>query len=112
MAPTRSPGASTSTGRTTWSPTTCAAATLSGRRLLTVTARGIPDGLKVDAEGRVYASAADGVQVLAPAGELLGEIRLPGAVNFCFGGPGATCCSSPPTPRSGSLNWPRKERDS
>ena len=61
---------------------------LSGRRLLTVTARGIPDGLKVDAEGRVYASAADGVQVFTPAGDPLGEIALPGAVNFCFGGPG------------------------
>jgi sugar lactone lactonase YvrE len=25
--------------------------------------------------------------VLDLAGQLLGEIRLPGAVNFCFGGP-------------------------
>lgn len=49
---------------------------------------GHPDGLKVDSAGRVYASAATGVHVLDPAGDLLGEIRLPGAVNFCFGGPG------------------------
>lgn len=47
---------------------------------------GFPDGLKVDADGRVYASSFSGVQVLSPGGELLGEIRLPGAVNFCFGG--------------------------
>jgi sugar lactone lactonase YvrE len=26
------------------------------------------------------------VQVFDPAGQLLGEICLPGAVNFCFGG--------------------------
>jgi sugar lactone lactonase YvrE len=27
------------------------------------------------------------VQVFAADGQLLGEISLPGAVNFCFGGP-------------------------
>jgi len=45
-----------------------------------------PDGLKADAEGRLYASFAGGVQVLSPDGLLIGEIDLPGAVNFCFGG--------------------------
>jgi gluconolactonase len=48
---------------------------------------GEPDGLKTDAEGRVYVSAASGVQVLDAGGGLVGEIHLPGAVNFCFGGP-------------------------
>ena len=48
---------------------------------------GFPDGLKVDRDGRVYASSFSGVQVFDPDGELFGEIRLPGAVNFCFGGP-------------------------
>ena len=48
---------------------------------------GFPDGLKVDRDGRVYASSFSGVQVFDADGELLGEIRLPGAVNFCFGGP-------------------------
>ena len=60
-------------------------------------APGFPDGIKVDAEGRVYASTASGVQVFAPHGDQLGEIELPGAVNFCFGGPERTSCSSPPT---------------
>jgi gluconolactonase len=46
-----------------------------------------PDGLKVDTEGRIYASALGGIQVLDPSGRLLGEISLPGAVNFTFGGP-------------------------
>jgi gluconolactonase len=58
---------------------------LSGERLLAVTSPGFPDGLKVDSGGRVYVSAFSGVLVLSAAGDLLGEIVLPGAVNFCFG---------------------------
>ena len=42
----------------------------------------------MDRDGRVYASSFSGVQVFDSDGELLGEIHLPGAVNFCFGGPG------------------------
>jgi gluconolactonase len=56
-------------------------------RLFAVTTPGFPDGLKVDMAGRVYASSFTGVQVFNPAGDLIGEICLPGAVNFCFGGP-------------------------
>lgn len=59
---------------------------LAGERLFAVVTPGFPDGLKVDRDGRVYASSFSGVQVFDPDGELLGEIRLPGAVNFCFGG--------------------------
>jgi gluconolactonase len=59
---------------------------LEGERLFCVTAPGFPDGIKVDAEGRVYASSFNGVQVFAPDGRLIGEIVLPGAVNFTFGG--------------------------
>jgi gluconolactonase len=61
---------------------------LSDERLFAVVTPGIPDGLEVDRDGRVYASSSCGVQIFAPDGELLGEIRLPGAVNFCFGGLG------------------------
>jgi gluconolactonase len=49
---------------------------------------GFPDGLKVDADGRVYVSCGRGVQVFDPARGLIGEIAIPGgAVNFTFGGP-------------------------
>ena len=34
----------------------------------------------------MYVSASSGVQVFSPAGDLLGEIRLPGAVNLTLGG--------------------------
>jgi gluconolactonase len=60
---------------------------LSGERLFAVVTPGFPDGLTVDSDGRVYASSFSGVQVFDPDGEQLGEIHLPGTVNFCFGGP-------------------------
>ncbi|HEY3241368.1 MAG TPA: SMP-30/gluconolactonase/LRE family protein, partial [Acidimicrobiia bacterium] len=60
---------------------------LRNSRLFAVTTPGFPDGIKVDREGRVYASAFSGVQVFSPDGDLIGEIHLPGAVNFTFGGP-------------------------
>ncbi len=60
---------------------------LTNGRLFAVTTPGFPDGIKVDSAGRVYVSAFSGVQVFNPFGDLIGEIRLPGAVNFTFGGP-------------------------
>jgi gluconolactonase len=60
---------------------------LNGRRVLATGTPEHPDGLKVDREGRIYASAQHGIQVFDPSGTLLGDIVLPGAVNFTFGGP-------------------------
>ena len=57
-------------------------------RLFAVTTPGFPDGIKVDRGGRVYVSASSGVQVYSRAGDLIGQISLPGTVNFTFGGPG------------------------
>eukprot|EP00035_Acanthoeca_spectabilis_P021950 m.441110 g.441110 ORF g.441110 m.441110 type:complete len:392 (-) comp18617_c0_seq1:93-1268(-) len=62
-------------------------ATLGPGRLVTVVSPGIPDGLKVDAAGRIYSSSADGVQVFTPDGVLLGLVEVHGVANFCFGGP-------------------------
>jgi gluconolactonase len=61
---------------------------LAAGRLFAVTTPGFPDGIKVDRDGRVYASAASGVQVFDPSGDLIDELHLPGAVNVTFGGPG------------------------
>lgn len=48
---------------------------------------GIPDGMRVDTEGRVWSSAADGVHCFAPDGTLIGKILVPETVaNLCFGG--------------------------
>jgi gluconolactonase len=60
---------------------------LRNARVFAVVTPGIPDGIKVDEEGRVYASSASGVQVFSPDGDRLGEIAAPGATNFVFGGP-------------------------
>jgi gluconolactonase len=60
---------------------------LRNERLFAVTTPGFPDGIKVDSDWRVYASSFSGVQVFSNEGDLLGEIALPGAVNFTFGGP-------------------------
>ncbi len=60
---------------------------LGAGRLFAVTTPGFPDGIKVDRAGRVYASSFSGVQVFSQAGDLIGQISLPGAVNFTFGGP-------------------------
>ena len=61
--------------------------TLTRRRVVAVGTPEHPDGLKVDARDRIYASSQRGVQVFTSEGELLGALDLPGAVNFTFGGP-------------------------
>lgn len=58
---------------------------LRNERLFAVTTPGFPDGIKVDGAGRVYASAFSGVQIFDPSGDQVGEVDLPGAVNFTFG---------------------------
>ncbi|WP_375462379.1 SMP-30/gluconolactonase/LRE family protein [uncultured Methylobacterium sp.] len=48
---------------------------------------GVPDGLKVDAAGRVYAACVDGVRIFLPDGTRLGRIATPtAAANLAFGG--------------------------
>jgi gluconolactonase len=64
-----------------------AGAHLRNRHVLAVIHPGFPDGLKVDASGLVYVSCGRGVQIFDPAGDQIGEIVVPGAVNFAFGGP-------------------------
>jgi gluconolactonase len=48
---------------------------------------GIPDGMKVDAAGRVYCTGPNGIWVFNPAGDRLGVIAVPEiAANLAFGG--------------------------
>jgi gluconolactonase len=63
---------------------------LARRRVLARSTPEHPDGLKVDADGRIYASAADGIRIFDPSGDQVGTIGVPGAVNFTFGGPDRT----------------------
>jgi gluconolactonase len=53
-----------------------------------VATNGVPDGMKVDVEGRVYCTGPDGCWVFNPYGELIDVIRLPEfPANCAWGGP-------------------------
>jgi len=58
----------------------------SGRHFHTVSP-GKSDGFRVDTDGNIWTSAADGVHCIAPDGHLMGKILVPELVsNVCFGG--------------------------
>lgn len=61
---------------------------LSGGEVFAECTNGFFDGLRLDTDGRIWASAADGVHCYDPDGSLLGKILIPEVVaNVCFGGP-------------------------
>jgi gluconolactonase len=61
---------------------------LSGGEVFAEVSPGIPDGLRVDRQGNIWTSAADGVHCYAPDGVRLGKILVPELVsNLTFGGP-------------------------
>jgi gluconolactonase len=60
-------------------------------RVLRMVEPGIPDGIRVDTEGRIWTSSADSVQVLGPDGTRRARVPVPETVaNLCFGGPDGT----------------------
>ncbi len=51
---------------------------------------GLPDGMAVDAAGRIFLTGPGGIFVVAPQGQVLGRIRMPKATANCaFGGDGS-----------------------
>ncbi len=72
----------------------------SNPQVFAVLPQGVPDGMRVDTEGRLYVAGLDGVYVYQPDGTFLGKLLIPEMVtNVCFGGAGrhtlfATACSS------------------
>ncbi len=61
---------------------------LSGGAVLATCTAGVFDGFRVDSEGRIWTSAADGVHCLAVEGKLIGKVLVPEPVaNVCFAGP-------------------------
>lgn len=57
-----------------------------GREFHTI-AQGCSDGFRMDTDGNLWSSAADGVHCISPDGTLLGKILVPELVsNICFGG--------------------------
>ncbi|OLP42456.1 SMP-30/gluconolactonase/LRE family protein [Rhizobium oryziradicis] len=60
---------------------------LSGGEVFHTIVPGCADGMRVDSDGNIWSSAADGVHCLAPDGRVLGKILVPQTVsNLCFGG--------------------------
>jgi len=60
---------------------------LSGGEVFHKVEPGYCDGLRVDEDGNLWSSAADGVHCISPQGELLGKILVPHLVsNLTFGG--------------------------
>jgi len=58
-----------------------------GGRVFHVIAPGCADGFRMDSDGNLWSSAADGVHCISPEGDLLGKILVPELVsNLCFGG--------------------------
>lgn len=55
-------------------------------RVFAIIDKGGPDGIRCDAEGRVWSSSGDGAQIFAPDGHLIARILLPeAAANLTFG---------------------------
>jgi gluconolactonase len=52
---------------------------------------GVPDGMKVDTAGNIWTTAPGGIQVIAPDGKVLGQIKLPEtAANLAWADDGKT----------------------
>lgn len=62
--------------------------TLGGSGVFATCTNGVFDGFRLDTDGRIWTSAADGVHCLSAQGELIGKVHVPEMIgNLCFGGP-------------------------
>ena len=62
-------------------------ARLTNGRLFVEVSSEVPDGFRLDTEGRLYVGSADSIQVFDPDGTLLGKIPVPEKIANCvFGG--------------------------
>jgi gluconolactonase len=62
--------------------------TLGASKVFATCTNGLFDGFRLDIEGRIWTSAADGVHVYHPDGTLIGKVAIPETVaNVCWGGP-------------------------
>ena len=63
-------------------------ARLTGGAVFATIDTGVPDGFRLDDQGHLWTSAADGVHCFHPDGTLLGKVLVPEIVaNLTFGGP-------------------------
>ena len=48
---------------------------------------GVPDGIRCDAKGNVWASTGEGINIFAPDGDMIAKIHTPVRVLFSRGTP-------------------------
>ncbi|MCO5081313.1 MAG: SMP-30/gluconolactonase/LRE family protein [Rhizobiaceae bacterium] len=61
---------------------------VSGGKVFADCTAGLFDGFRLDSDGRIWTSAADGVHCYDPDGTLIGKVKVPEVVaNVVFGGP-------------------------
>jgi hypothetical protein len=62
--------------------------TLTGGTIFCTVNGGFSDGFRCDADGRIWSTAGDGVEIFAPDGHRIGKILMGSRPNnLCFGGP-------------------------
>jgi gluconolactonase len=53
--------------------------------------KGVPDGMKVDANGNLFSTGPGGLLIISPTGKLLGRIEMPQPTSNCaWGDDGST----------------------
>ena len=63
-------------------------AKISGGEVFATCTNGLFDGFRIDEDGRIWTSAADGVHCYHRDGTLIGKVKIPELVsNVCWGGP-------------------------
>lgn len=91
-------------------------ASLGRSEIFATCSAGLFDGFRLDAAGRIWTSAADGVHVYHPDGTLIGKVQIPEIVaNVCWGGAklnrlficGTTSLYSVMTHTNGAT-WPKR----
>lgn len=62
--------------------------TATNPKVFAIMPEGVPDGMRIDTEDRLYVAGADGVYIYQPDSTYLGKLIVPEMVtNLCFGGP-------------------------
>jgi gluconolactonase len=77
----------TASGRRIYVCSVSAGNTITNSAVFASINNGVPDGIKCDADGRVWSSAGNGVHIFAPDGHVIGRIIFQRTANLCFGGP-------------------------
>ena len=80
--------ASIGTREPSWCYNVTSSNTVTGGRTYCTVGSGFVDGIRCDVDGRLWATAGDGVEIFAPDGHLIGKILMNRQINnLCFGGP-------------------------